>query len=575
MPLVRIKNIGAVGIVKDIPPHELPPEAWNDGNNIRFQHNRVEKMSGEQDVYNITVSAATASQAIAEAPWFALPVYSGTNLYWVYAGKNNVHVATVDSNSTNINKLDTTASATVEYSSTPNVRWNGANLGRVAVLNNWKIAPQVWDSPSLATRLVDMQWDTSASAGGPVSWTDRTAGAVTCKVFRTYREFGIAMYTEEGGTTYPRRLRWSHPSTGNDQPPSWDDTRTDMDAGYKDFNETGDFIVDGRQLRDLFIIYKEQSTWVMQYIGGRYVQAFRPLFSNVGALSRDCIIEFEGKHIVLTPSDVVLHDAQTIQSVIHARWRDWLFNAIDSSYYENSFLAINHSNHEIWICFPQTGTSTPYWCDTALIYNWKYNTYTVRDLTRAAYIANGLVPFGQSGAATLTWDSYTGEWDSATGEWNQRGFSNAERNMLLCQAENTVTVSASSTATPKLLRLDSTSQFDGNNFTSYVQREGLAIGSQDRQGRPVVDLQSIKHVRAIWPYFEANNGVTIGITVGSQNDMNEAITWYPEQTFTVGTDRKINCRVMGRYIAIRFRTIHGDHWELTGYDMDVDKTGWF
>lgn len=348
-----------------------------------------------------------------------------------------------------------------------------------------------------------------------------------------------------------------------------------MDAGYKDFNETGDFIVDGRQLRDLFIVYKEQSTWVMQYIGGRYVHAFRPLFHNIGALSRDCIVEFEGKHVVLTASDLIMHDGQSVQSIIHQRWRDWLFNAIDSDYYENCFLAINHKNQEIWICFPEVGTSTPYWCTKALVYSWIHNTYTVRDLTRAAYIANGLVPFGQSGAATLTWDAFGGTWDAAAGEWNQRGFSNAEREMLLCQAENSITVSGSSTATPKLLKLDSTFQFDGMDFTSYIQRQGLTIAGQDRFGNPVVDLQSIKHVRAVWPYFEANTGVTIGISVGSQMDINDAITWYPEQTFTVGTDRKINCRVMGRYIALRFRTTHSYDWELTGYDLDIDKAGWF
>ena len=182
MAVFKLNNIGSVGVIKDIPAHELPPEAFSEAINVRFRLQKAELFQGHEDVYNITVSAATATQAIIESPWYIQPIESGSVYYWLYAGKQNVHVATPESNSTNINKLDSTASATLLYSATPSIRWNGANLGGLAILNNSIDPPQVWPAVSLTTRLQDLQWDQSAGT----TWLTRSAGAVTCAVFRTY-----------------------------------------------------------------------------------------------------------------------------------------------------------------------------------------------------------------------------------------------------------------------------------------------------------------------------------------------------------------------------------------------------
>ena len=50
MPLVPITNLGSVGIIKDIPPYNLPPSAWSDGNNVRFLNNGVKKIRGYTEV---------------------------------------------------------------------------------------------------------------------------------------------------------------------------------------------------------------------------------------------------------------------------------------------------------------------------------------------------------------------------------------------------------------------------------------------------------------------------------------------------------------------------------------------
>ena len=46
MPLVPINNLAAIGLVMDTPPHELPPNAWTGGKNIRFLDGSVQKSRG-------------------------------------------------------------------------------------------------------------------------------------------------------------------------------------------------------------------------------------------------------------------------------------------------------------------------------------------------------------------------------------------------------------------------------------------------------------------------------------------------------------------------------------------------
>ena len=36
MTIVRVPQVGAIGVVKDLSQHELPPNAWTDASNIRF-----------------------------------------------------------------------------------------------------------------------------------------------------------------------------------------------------------------------------------------------------------------------------------------------------------------------------------------------------------------------------------------------------------------------------------------------------------------------------------------------------------------------------------------------------------
>ena len=50
MSLVPIENLGQIGIIRDTPPFNLPPNAWSNGNNVRLLDNGVKKVAGYQEV---------------------------------------------------------------------------------------------------------------------------------------------------------------------------------------------------------------------------------------------------------------------------------------------------------------------------------------------------------------------------------------------------------------------------------------------------------------------------------------------------------------------------------------------
>ena len=51
MQLIPINDVGKVGIIRDTPPYQLPPNVWSDGNNIRFLDNGVKKCAGYEEVF--------------------------------------------------------------------------------------------------------------------------------------------------------------------------------------------------------------------------------------------------------------------------------------------------------------------------------------------------------------------------------------------------------------------------------------------------------------------------------------------------------------------------------------------
>ncbi|KKN74539.1 hypothetical protein LCGC14_0389560 [marine sediment metagenome] len=81
MVKIPFDDVGTVGINKDLDDHALPLSAWTAGRNIRFNDNKAEKFLGHELVFNPP----------AIPPYWAMPVLTADNVFWIYAGLTKVY----------------------------------------------------------------------------------------------------------------------------------------------------------------------------------------------------------------------------------------------------------------------------------------------------------------------------------------------------------------------------------------------------------------------------------------------------------------------------------------------------
>lgn len=524
--IIPFDNVGQHGVIEDVESHELPAEAWSSAVNVRFNDGHAEKSLGHSEPFG-TPSIV---------PYQLFPEEGHSNFYWIYAGLNKIYSTdgTTHANITRqINSVD------VDYNAIENNEWIGGDLGGITILNNGIDTPQMHLQAGMSTKLEDLS-----------NWpADSTASVV-----RPFKNFLVGIDWTESGARNPYLIRWSHPADPGFVPNSWDYTDTTKDAGRTTISMNGGFLVDCGPLRDSFIIYGENSTQSMRFIGGQNIFQFRELFADSGIFSRRCWADFDGKHCVLTGDDIIVHDGVNKQSIGDAKVRNTLFTALrGATNSARTYLRNNQATNEIWICYPEGSDEFP---TKALIWNYRHNTFGYRALPGAMDINFNVVDPSVSSA----WASASYTWANATGKWGDRNYSPAKRSMLIADTTNT-----------KLLQADDTNQFSGTSFTATLERQGLAIVGRGRDGQSKVDMDVIKRINRIIPHFSGSG--TVNVYLGTQDVIGGAITYGSAMPFVIGTDRKIDARSTARIHAIKFESTGDTSWQLHKYDLDLDIVG--
>ena len=110
----------------------------------------------------------------------------------------------------------------------------------------------------------------------------------------------------------------------------------------------------------------------------------------------------------------------------------------------------------------------------------------------------------------------------------------------------------------KLFLADSGTTFDGTSFTTTLERTGLHAG----------ETNMVKSVTSMYPRIEGTG--TVQISVGGGNEPFAGVTYSGPFTYTIGTDHKVDCRVRGRYIAVKFETDADTTFKLSGYSLETE-----
>lgn len=163
-------------------------------------------------------------------------------------------------------------------------------------------------------------------------------------------------------------------------------------------------IQDMQSLQGNMYIYSTDSIHVMRLTGNPLAPvAFTPNTDEYGCITTGAVIEYDGKHFVIGSNDIYTFAGNpgNIQSLSDARVNEYFYNNLNPIHEKQLFTLQNHQENEIWICYP-TLESTGGECDEALIWNYRDNTWTIRDLDAVASGDVGPIKGGGIPTATIT-----------------------------------------------------------------------------------------------------------------------------------------------------------------------------
>ena len=496
------------------------------------------------------------------------------------------------------------------YSATADENWTGTILGGVLVMTNNYDKPQYWaltdgkpissqkmqdlsnwpsltllnggindavttitvdgtaDFPSAGTITIGSEKITytgitsttftgcARGAGGTTAAAHLDNAPVTitilCKSMRAFRSFLVALNITTDGVNFPRVVKWSTEAATQSIPTSWNETLSTVDAGEFELADTKGDILDGLQLRDSFMIYKEDAVYSMTFVGTPFIFSFRQLSPTIGAISKNCVAEFDGGHAIFGKGNFYINDGQRIKPILPMKLKEYVFQSIDGAQTNKCFVVADYGRTEILFCFTADGaaSSEP---NKSVVWNYITNTFTIRDIPDLAHIGYGNV--GNPIRAT-TWAATTETWETITGPWTM-SYDLQDKVLLFADPSNT-----------KLYRDNSGNKNNTTFMTSYIERSGLTM---NEQGQP--DHTSVKRISAIWPKMSVSSDNSINVYLGTSMSTEEGITWNAPTTFNPNTQSKVSVRGTGKLYAVKFESTTDMDWELDGYAIDVKTVG--
>jgi len=521
MPWFRINQFDANGgSAGDLPAQAVPPGVFTDARNVRFLDGAIEKAGGMAEQYGTPPIA----------PYYLLSSQENDGVKRLFlAGQAAIHyyLSGVYSDATR-----QPLGVLTPYSAGVGNVWTGGVLHGIPFLNNGTDAPQEFDkSTGLFKDLSN--W--------PIGYT--------AQALRPFKNYLVAMNHSDGTLGFPHNVLWSHPANPGSVPGTWDVTDPTKDAGDTPLSDTPGHIIDGLAMGDNFVVYKEDATYLMQFVGAPFIFKFRPVLRESGILGRNCMVEVLGRHIVLTTDDVIAFDGTQAESIINKKWRRDLFSNISVSDYHKSYLAVFPAEREVWICISTTSGYPP---NLAYVWNWKTNTWAKRDL-----------PFAQSLISAFTPDPTDASWDSDSGNWDGDG-----EGWSAFTLRGKVGVVAN-TIGQKLYTLNVGETIGADAMQTLLEHQSFDFA--DPKNVDIAD--AVKHISKLRPKILAANGTQLEFQIGVQMNLNDPIDWGEVQPYVVGTNAELCMGRNGRYISWRITGSGNATWRLEAMDFLVQGGG--
>lgn len=531
--ILNIPNIAIGGVNSDIAPWDLPPEVMSAGLNFRTEANSVVSYGGHEILADTDTPYNPAFGILARTKYGNYMVFAGNNVISAY--QTTFQDISGDSLSIPLGS---------EWS------WSGCLNGAIIILNNSYYYPVYWEGGS--GDVVDLPWHIEVIDSETVTTTWKDKG-YSASVIRAHKNYLIALDLDDT-TLRPDSFRWSHSADENGIPFTWDPDETSANAGIQALGGDGGRIIDGLSLRDSFVIYSEKAINILDLSGDEFIWRRRELSSTVGLISRNCVVEVKGIHYLMTHGDIVTFDGNNITSIAHNAIQTRI-KRINTDVLDRAFVFSNDKRKEIWFCVPEDNNTTP---SVALIYQWKQQTWSIRDLPdNTGYIVTA--PELQSQGEP--WDYYPdgpeSPLDPADWEFDNTLWSEGVARITFQEHPYAVNHGNS-----EIHLLDAKEPID--DLDVFLERTNLPIEGQ----------VNITTLTRLYPHIEGSN--LLRIRVGSQDRPGGRIRWKPYKDFNPDPDegdRKLDVRSTGALHCYRIESIGKGNFRLAGLDIEYEVDG--
>lgn len=499
----QVNKLGSGGLNFDVSPMLLPQNIFSNGSNIRFRNESVETITGEGLGRTLPIAANFGVHW--RRPDQGYNIF-GLNGYFYRVDASGNTSSMLSSNNSVYNNSD----------------WQSTyfNGGFAVIINNGKSTPLycLYNDINAGNSFQELP-----------NWNYVAGLTVTAKVIRALNYSLVAAnlsITENNITTHaPGTIRISVQASTGAIPNTWEPGVTSDTADEFELSSTAP-ILDMAELRGNMFVYSQDSISMLT-IGNQTV--VRPYSKTYGILSTDCVVEFDGQHFVVDTNDIYVHNGSgKIDSIADGRIKDYFFSNLNQEYINKVHVIKDRYYNEIWINYPK-GSSTS--CNEALIFNYKNNTWTKRELSNISY--------------------------SFVGPNNISNSFQYARDVVYMTTETTTT----------LITNDSNQMYNGSslvNINSFVEKRKLNTG--DTKGSVLIS--------AVYPVFDnVPVDTTINVSINGQNNYidtpaytaNDVFVFEPSNGRSQGY--KVDPRTSAR--VINFKIDSTGKWRLPLYDLDV------
>ena len=399
---IPVAELDKAGLIADNPSVNLPPNAFSDALNVRFKDGAVRKIKGHKEIFE----AWDTDTRILHTGYWANPngaTYVVVALDSDSTTRANVYTMTSDDDGNAVvSRRSVNTDGTVNpMTHSDDAHWQTVsfNGGYSIIINNGIETPRHitdtlgGDSSMLRTEVLP-GWDDYMDSDVRVARV--TAGNIIA-TGNLLLAGNLTEYDSEDNVHRDLRgvVRSSDVAEPGAIPDNWDPFQTAVNTADEiTIADTGQ-ITAMAQLQGNIYVYTADSINQLRITTQGLQQS--PVTSNYGCLGRDMLMEFDGSHLVVGSDDIYLFAGHpgNIQSVADGRVRRLFYEDAHYFYIEEGAIIRNQAYDEIWICYaPNTSGNGRY--TTALIWNYRNNTWTKRDLPEASSITVGPIPGGGS-----------------------------------------------------------------------------------------------------------------------------------------------------------------------------------